>query len=219
MAPLKEELLVALAAALRELADAGLPFALVGGLAMGVRADPRVTRDIDFALPASDDDQAEAQVFALQQRGFIVDSVFVRKGGRISTVRTRHRSAPEILIDFLLSNALIEDVIVAEATSATIARDIRCPVAQPWHLLAMKVYANRKKDQPDLHELIERADRRTLARTKAALEMMRARGVAPARDLIAELGRHVRAVRSSRFERPSTSGRASRILRRNRSSP
>ena len=89
VAPLKEELLVALAAALRELDDARVPFALVGGLAMGVRADPRVTREIEFVVPVEGDDEAEARVFALQQRRFIVESVFVRVGGRISTIRTR----------------------------------------------------------------------------------------------------------------------------------
>ena len=54
----------------------------VGGLAMGVRADPRVTRDIDFVIPVRDDDDAESRIFALQRRGFRVESVFVRRGGR-----------------------------------------------------------------------------------------------------------------------------------------
>ena len=80
----------------------------------------------------------------------------------------------------------------------------------------MKVYANRKKDQPDLQDLIERADARQLGRARAALQVMQSRGVAPTRDLVAELQRHVRAVRSSRYERPSRGGRAARILRRNR---
>src|SRR4051794_31163450 len=79
---LKEELSVALATAVTELGDAEIPFALVGGLAMGVRADPRVTRDIDLVVPVRDDAEAEARVFALQQRGFLVDTVFVRDGAR-----------------------------------------------------------------------------------------------------------------------------------------
>ena len=217
MAAVKEKLLVALASAVAELANAEIRFALVGGLAMAVRADPRVTRDIDFVVPVRDDEEAESRVFALQQRGFVVESVFVRRGGRISTVRTRHRSAPEVFIDFLFSNARIEDEIVTAATAETVSRGLRCPVAQPWHLLAMKVYANRKKDQPDLQDLIERADLETLERTRAALELMQQRGVAARRDLPAELRRHVRAVRGARVERPSRSKRAARILSRNRS--
>jgi len=182
---------------------------------MGVRADPRVTRDIDFVVAVHDDDDAEARIFTLQQRGFRVDGVFVRRGGRISTVRSRHSSVPEILIDLLFSNAQIEREIAEEATAAAVGR-VSCPVAQPWHLLAMNVYANRPKDQADLQELIERADSATLERARVALRLMRARGVAPKRDLVRELEAHVEQIRASRNERKSTSARAARILRRNR---
>lgn len=216
LAAIKEEVLVALETAITQFEAADLPFALVGGLAMGVRADPRVTRDVDFVLPVEDDAEAEARIYALQRRGFVVESVFERRGGRISTVRTRHSAAPDVLIDVLLSNARIEAEIVAAATPETVAGGIRCPVAQPWHLLAMKVYANRRKDQADLQELIERADEKSLEQTRRALELMRRRGVAPGRNLVAELEGHVSAVRQRQVERPAKSSRAARILRRNR---
>jgi hypothetical protein len=215
VAALKERLSVALASAVKQLDEADIPYALVGGLAVGVRADPRVTRDIDFVVPVAGDDEAEARVFALQQRGFMVQSVFVRRGGRISTVRTRHRSAPEIFIDLLFSNARIESEIVAEATSENVTRQIRCRVAQPWHLIAMKVYANRPKDQLDLQELVVRADRATLDRARKALALMAERGVAGRRDLIRELERLVHRVRSTGYEHASKSSRTRRIMRRN----
>lgn len=217
LAPLKEELGVALERSIAELDAAGIAFALVGGLAIGVRADPRVTRDIDYVVPASDDAQAEAILFALQQRGFFVEAVFVRDQGRISTVRTRHRSAPDVLVDLLFSNARIEQEIVDESSREEIATGIECPVAQAWHLLAMKVLANRKKDQPDLQDLIEGASASVVARAEAALRLMQRRGVAPKRDLIAELHRLVRDIRGQpRFEKPIGPARLARIRRRNR---
>ncbi len=57
------------------------------GLAVGVRGEPRVTRDVDLVLPVEDDADAEQRVFLLQRHGFLVDSVFDRAGGRLSTVR------------------------------------------------------------------------------------------------------------------------------------
>ena len=215
MAAVKEQLAVALAASVKQLGDAQIPFALVGGLAMGVRADPRVTRDIDLVVPAEDDASAEARIFALQQRGFIVESVFVRDDGRLSTVRTRHRSAPDILIDVLLSNARIEQEIVDAATDEDVTADVACPVAQPWHLLAMKVYANRKKDQADLQELIQRATASMLRRAEAALDLMQRRGVAPGRNLRAELKQHVVQVRNQPGERAAPGTLAARIRRSN----
>ena len=41
------------------LADAGVPWALVGGLAVSVRVEPRFTRDIDLAVAVEDDASAE----------------------------------------------------------------------------------------------------------------------------------------------------------------
>ena len=216
MATLKEELGLALSTSVAELTGAGIPFALVGGVAVGVRADPRVTRDLDFVIPVADDADAEAIVFALQRRGFIVEAVFVRDQGRISTVRTRHPQAPDVLVDLLLSNARIEQEIVDQASWEEVATGIHCPVAQSWHLLAMKVLANRKKDQPDLQGLIERSNARIFSRAVAALRLMQKRGVAPKRDLIAELRRLIREVRKdARFEKPAGRTRLARILGKN----
>jgi hypothetical protein len=175
-----------------------------------------VTRDIDFVVPAADDAAAEATVFALQRRGFIVESVFVREGDRISTVRTRHSAAPSVLVDLLLSNSRIEPEIVAAASLEEVASGIRCPVAQPWHLLAMKVLANRKKDQADLQGLIERSDKKEDARALTALAMMQERGAAPRRDLSAELRQLIRDVREKApFERPASKGRLAKMLAHN----
>jgi hypothetical protein len=218
LATLKEELLVALKRAVVGLEAAGLPHALVGGLAVGTRTEPRVTRDVDFVVPVVDDTDAEAKVLALQRIGFIVDSVFERDGGRISTVRTVHSSATKVFVDFLLSNPRIEAEIVAEASSEEVAAGLRCRVAQPWHLLAMKVLANRKKDLPDLEALIQQASSAELKKARHALRLMAARGAGKGRQLEAELDRHVAEVRAEAGEHRARNVRARRILRRNRGS-
>ncbi len=47
-------------------------FALIGGLAVSVRTEPRLTRDADLAVPVDGDADAEALVRALQGRGWRV---------------------------------------------------------------------------------------------------------------------------------------------------
>ena len=45
-------------------------FALVGGIAVSVRAEPRFTRDADFAMAVSTDSEAEHITFQMQRLGY-----------------------------------------------------------------------------------------------------------------------------------------------------
>jgi hypothetical protein len=56
-----------------DLDDLGRRFALVGGLAVSVRSEPRLTRDADLAVLVADDRDAEALVHDLQVRGIAPD--------------------------------------------------------------------------------------------------------------------------------------------------
>jgi hypothetical protein len=55
-----------------ELGDAGVPCALIGGLAVSARVEPRTTRDVDIAISADGDEAAEQLVFHLQNRGYVM---------------------------------------------------------------------------------------------------------------------------------------------------
>jgi hypothetical protein len=70
-----------------ELRTIGIAFAVVGGLAVSVRAEPRLTRDADLAVAVLDDQQAEELVRLLQQRGYnVVAAVEQAATGRLATV-------------------------------------------------------------------------------------------------------------------------------------
>lgn len=58
-----------LAAAAAELVEVGRRFALVGGLAVSVRAEVRFTRDVDLAVAVEDDADAEQLVYHLRAVG------------------------------------------------------------------------------------------------------------------------------------------------------
>lgn len=43
--------------------------ALVGGIAVSTRVEPRFTRDLDFAVAVANDDEATSYIFRLRQIG------------------------------------------------------------------------------------------------------------------------------------------------------
>ena len=61
---------LALAAICAELERANRRFALVGGLAVSVRAEVRFTRDVDLAVCVNDDADAKGLVYQLRAAGY-----------------------------------------------------------------------------------------------------------------------------------------------------
>ena len=71
--------MTALESALRQicadLTESGHSFALVGGLAVSARTEPRFTRDADIAVAVATDAEAEALVRHLRSTGYEVEAV------------------------------------------------------------------------------------------------------------------------------------------------
>ncbi|MCZ7650126.1 MAG: nucleotidyl transferase AbiEii/AbiGii toxin family protein [Thermoanaerobaculia bacterium] len=81
-------LLRLLALVARDLDALGAPWALVGGLAVGVRVRPRFTQDIDLAVAVGSDREAERLVAELRRRGYALDSVVEQEAvARLSIAR------------------------------------------------------------------------------------------------------------------------------------
>ncbi len=94
--------------------DRGL--ALVGGLAVSARTEPRFTRDLDFAIAVENDTEAEGVVLALQARGFMVAATIEHSNThRLATVRLRENDrAP--FVDLLFAACGVEREIVNAAS-------------------------------------------------------------------------------------------------------
>ena len=126
---------------LRALMD-GFPhdrtFALVGGLAVSARTEPRFTRDLDFAIAVENDAEAESVVFALQGSGFtVVATIEHATMHRLATVRLRqHPRAP--FVDLLFASCGVEPEIVGAASPLEIL-GVTLAVATVGHLIAMKL--------------------------------------------------------------------------------
>lgn len=56
----------------------GARWAVIGGLAVAFRAEPRFTKDIDLAVAVADDEEAEGIVNRLQVRGYALTSLVSR---------------------------------------------------------------------------------------------------------------------------------------------
>ncbi len=116
------------AQASKALDSLGCEWALVGGLAVSARAEPRFTRDVDLAVALPGDREAEALVLALQRLGLGVLVVLEHDpNGRLATVRLQPPGSGEhgAIVDLLFAASGIEPEIVDRATSDIISAKIR----------------------------------------------------------------------------------------------
>lgn len=199
--------------AIETLERAGLSYAVVGGIAVGVHGEPRVTRDLDFVIAVATDAEAEDAVRVLQGAGYIVESLFENETGRISEVRMLHKKTPGVFVDFIFHNSRVEAEIVSASTVVPIAGVPGVRVASRTYLLAMKVLASRPKDLPDLQHLAEAASASERKAVEQVLRLMQSRGVAAGRDLVGEWRVFQSRLAASRHERP-VQARLTRLRRR-----
>ena len=171
----------ALVRAAADLDALGVRWALVGALAVAVRAEPRQTTDLDFVVLVSGDSEAERLVSALLGRGYsFFEQLEQRTGGRLAGMRlmTPGRRELEVVVDLLFSFSGIEPEVVESAEVLEVLPGLRIPVATTGHLLAMKVFAaqDRTKDLVDIPLLMDAATESDLLEAGEAVRLIAARG-------------------------------------------
>lgn len=171
-----------------ELEEAIVPCALVGGLAVSARAEPRTTRDVDLAVSVLGDDQAEQLIFHLQGRGYVVRALLEQeRTGRIATVRLTRDTEPAVYVDLLFASSGIESEVVADSEAITVLPELTIRVATRAHLIALKTLARddrrRPQDWDDLRALLADASEDDLQRARAALDLIESRGYNRGRSL------------------------------------
>lgn len=189
--------MTALETALRQicadLTETGHPFALVGGLAVSARTEPRFTRDADIAVAVASDAEAEALVRSLRASGYEIEAVVEQEAvGRLATARlTRSPQPTSPIVDLLFASSGIEAEIVAEAEEIELLPQLRVRVATTGHLIALKVLARddvtRPQDIGDLRALVRVASTADIARARGALRLIAERGYHRGRELQTEL--------------------------------
>lgn len=167
----------------RDLDELARGWALIGGLAVSARAEPRTTRDVDLVVVVADDVDAEKLIYALRSSSYRVTSVVEQKAAkRLSTVRLVPTSSDgnPVVIDLLFASSGIEEEIVACAEHLEIVPGLEVPVARIGHLLALKVLArddrHRPQDWDDIRALLVEAFEADIGEARTALQLIEARG-------------------------------------------
>lgn len=177
------------------LASHGQSFALVGGLAVSARAEPRFTRDLDVAVVASDDEAAERVVHQLVQAGYqVLATVEQDSAHRLATARLLPpgETPSGIVADLLFASSGIERELISSATTTDLFPGLVMPVATVGHLLALKVLSltdARPQDLVDIRSLLAVAKKADVEQARQALELIEGRGFGRGKRLIDELKR------------------------------
>ena len=177
--------LVGIATALRA---RGRSFAIVGGLAVSARSEPRFTRDVDIAVAVAHDADAEALVRDLSGDGYRVLAVVehdVRK--RLATARLL--SPQGVTVDLLFASSGIEPDVVARSTDVELPGVGSIPVAVAEDLLAMKILSMREgrlQDRIDAQHLVQYVPELDHALVRADLQLITDRGYHRDQDLLAK---------------------------------
>lgn len=180
--------------AAQDLNDLGRQWALVGGLAVSARTEPRFTRDIDLVVSVASDADAERLVHDLQVRGYRVQAIVEQTAvARLATARLVPPSEDEagVVVDALFGSSGIGPEIVAEAEMLEVQPGLRIPVVSIGHLIALKLLSRddetRPLDRADLVALVGAAEPADIDQARAAADLIQRRGFQRDKDLPAQL--------------------------------
>ncbi len=181
----------------------GVRWALVGGLAVSARAEPRTTRDVDVAVAVPNDAAAEALVFSLGTEGWEVAAAVEQDAiGRLATIRLRppfERRSRGVVVDVLFASSGIEPEVAQEAERIEVLPGLVVPVARLGHLIAMKILSredrSRPRDAEDLRGLFAEASDEDLDLARAALGRISTLGFHRGRSLAEEMQRALSELR------------------------
>ena len=146
----------ALGALTRALATAGLPYAIMGGIAAIVRGIPRHTNDVDVTVMGADAD-VERLLGLLAAEGIeprIEDALPFAEANQVLLLVHRPTDTP---IDLSLGWLPFEEDAIRSAETVSIG-GCPAPVVRPERLIIYKAVAWRDRDREDIRRLVERYD-------------------------------------------------------------
>lgn len=165
-------LTAALGAVSAWLSDAGVRFAVIGGVAASLHGRPRVTKDVDVVAIADDADWASlmesARAHGLAPR--IDDALAFAKQTRVLLLR---HEPTRIEVDLSFGMLPFELEVVQRAELREVNR-IRFPLATPEDIIVMKALALRPRDVADIEGIVETVGALDLERIRATVSQLSA---------------------------------------------
>lgn len=141
-----------LADAARMFDERGIRFALIGGLAVSLRGQPRMTVDVDLVILAAVDEALELVRQIASTPFEPLFSGVEEVVAKAYILPLRHR-VTGIRVDAAIGMSGFERQAVERAAAVTIG-DVRVPVVVVEDLLVMKALAGRPQDEQDIRGLI-----------------------------------------------------------------
>ena len=132
---------------------AGVPWMLVGGLAVGAWTEPRGTKDVDLAIAAPTEiETLAAALAAVGLRVFRGALDTARSGGTVR-MRLEREGRPNLVVDLLCAGTDFEHEALRRRRELKVF-DVSVPIASPDDLLVFKLIAGRPQDLADVDRMI-----------------------------------------------------------------
>ena len=134
------------------LSSIGMPYAIIGGVAISVVSVPRYTKDVDAVLlhPDSNVENLVAGLLNFGLRTVVSDPLAFARKNRLVVLQDSHGTT----IDLSLGVLPFEIETIEKANVIEVATGLSVPIASPEALVVMKCIASRVKDLEDIRNLL-----------------------------------------------------------------
>lgn len=134
------------------LEEMGVPYAVIGGIAVGFWAQPRLTQDVDVAVELDGLDSSAVMAELLERFNPAAPNTDeLLEQTRVLLLRTPEGVRVDVVIaEFPLQKRAVERAQVVQIGNA------RVRVCSPEDLILLKIISDRGKDQQDAEELTTR---------------------------------------------------------------
>ncbi len=132
----------------------GIEYMLIGGLAVGIWAEPRATVDIDFlvAIGLDDFDTLKHKLIKSSRFVFMHDKPMVF--GKINFLRATMKSNTDISVDFLFADDEFKNRALQRKETIKV-KDFSVNISSPEDLILLKLLSGREQDRLDAEKIIK----------------------------------------------------------------
>lgn len=134
--------------------EAALEYMLVGGLAVGIWAEPRATVDIDVLVSVRINDVEDLKRRLTESNKFVFIHDKPMVFGKVSFLRATLKSNPDVSLDFLFADDVFENEALNRKKSIQLT-DFLVNISTPEDLIILKLVSGREQDRLDARKILD----------------------------------------------------------------
>lgn len=134
--------------------ESAIEYMLVGGLAVGIWAEPRATVDIDFlvSISLSDFDNLRQRLAESNRFVFIHDKPMVF--GKVSFLRATLKSNIDVSVDFIFADDAFKNEALKRKEAVQL-NGFSVKITSPEDMIILKLLSGREQDRLDAEKILE----------------------------------------------------------------